>query len=82
MRWMNHGKDSFIVNSLLYNAGVEGVFIFSFPAYRLGEGDKDLDMVRYSLVKTFPDSDPRSTQLPPWAPKKAFNRVASFFKTH
>ncbi len=70
--------------NLLYNAGVEGVFIFifSFPAYRLGEGDKDLDMVSYSLVKTFPDSDPRSTQLPPWAPKKAFNRVASFFKTH
>ncbi|MGV0739695.1 hypothetical protein ABQF35_25845 [Mycobacterium syngnathidarum] len=56
------------------------VYVFSFPLYRYGEGAKDLDMVSYSLVKTFPDGDPRSQQMPPWQPKLAFNRVADAFR--
>ncbi|RSV89068.1 hypothetical protein EGH55_20395 [Klebsiella aerogenes] len=69
---------------LLSNAGVDGVFIyvFSFPSYRAGEGAKDLDMISFSLVKTFPEDDPRSKQMPPWAPKKAFHRIARFYQTH
>jgi hypothetical protein len=69
---------------LLSNANVEGVFIyvFSFPSYRAGEGAKDLDMVCYSLVKTFPDQDPRSKAMPPWAPKESFHRAAAFYRRH
>ncbi|WP_420257894.1 glycoside hydrolase family 113 [Enterobacter intestinihominis] len=69
---------------LLSSAGVDGVFIyvFSFPTYRAGEGAKDLDMLSFSLVKTFPEDDPRSQQMPPWAPKKAFHRIARFYQTH
>lgn len=69
---------------LLSGAGVDGVFIyvFSFPTYRAGEGEKDLDMISFSLVKTFPEDDPRSKQMPPWAPKKAFHRIARFYQTH
>lgn len=67
---------------LLANAGVHGVFIyvFSFPSYRTGEGAKDLDMVSFSLVKTFPNEDPRSKAMPPWAPKEAFHRAAEFYR--
>ncbi|CQD23217.1 MULTISPECIES: FAD-dependent oxidoreductase [Mycolicibacterium] len=56
------------------------VYVFSFPLYRYGEGAKDLDMMSYSLVKTFPDEDPRSRQTPPWEPKLAFERVADAFR--
>ena len=68
---------------LLSSAGVDGVFIyvFSLPTYRAGEGAKDLDMISFSLVKTFPEDDPRSKQMPPWAPKKAFHRIARFYQT-
>ncbi|WP_027711204.1 hypothetical protein [Dickeya chrysanthemi] len=67
---------------LLKNAGIEGVFIyvFSFPTYRLGEGATDMDMMSFSLVKTFPETDPRSRQIPPWTPKKAFHRIASIYR--
>lgn len=58
------------------------VFVFSFPLYRFGEGAKDLDMVSYSLVKTFTKDDPRSEQMPPWEPKLAFGSVADFFGKH
>ncbi|MDX6914992.1 hypothetical protein R9X49_07705 [Pectobacterium carotovorum] len=69
---------------LLHHAGVEGVFIyvFSFPTYRTGEGAKDLDMMSFSLVKTFPENDPRSTQIPPWMPKESFHRIASFYRNN
>ena len=65
---------------LLSAAGVDGVFIyvFSFPTYPTGEGEKDLDMMSFSLVKTFPDQDQRSKQIPPWEAKKSFWRVADF----
>lgn len=67
---------------LLEKAGFEMafVFVFSFPAYKLGEGSKDRDMVGFSLVKTFADDDPRSKDMPPWEPKEAFHRAAEFFK--
>lgn len=55
------------------------VFVFSFPAMRKGEGLKDLDMMGFSLVKTFPDDDPRSKAMPPWAPKESFHRLADFY---
>jgi hypothetical protein len=67
---------------LLTNADATGVFIyvFSFPTYRTNEAAaKDLDMVSFALVKTFPVQDPRSKVMPPWAPKEAFHRVAEFF---
>lgn len=69
---------------LLTDAGVDGVFIyvFSFPSMRVGEGARDMDMISFSLVKTFPDNDPRSKQMPPWAPKKSFQRVAEFYLNH
>lgn len=67
---------------LLSNAGVDGVFIyvFSFPLYPVGEGVTDLDMVSYSLVKTYPEDDPRSKAMPPWAPKEAFYRLARIYQ--
>ncbi|KAB2569517.1 hypothetical protein DBV05_g11807 [Lasiodiplodia theobromae] len=69
---------------LLANADVHAVFVyvFSFPCMRAGEGAKDLDMMSFSLVKTFPDHDPRSKAMPPWAPKESFHRVADFFRSH
>lgn len=69
---------------LLAGADVDAVFVFvfSFPAYRTGEGAKDLDMASYALVKTFADDDPRSREMPPWEPKEAFHRAAEFFRDH
>lgn len=69
---------------LLEKNEVDGVFIyvFSFPIYTFGEGARDLDMMSFSLVKTYPDSDPRSKRLPPWDKKESFNRVKDFFNAH
>ena len=58
------------------------VYVFTFPAMRAGEGARDLDMMSFSLVKTFPESDSRSRNMPPWGPKKAFWRVAECFRKH
>lgn len=58
------------------------VYVFSFPSYRFGDGARDFDMVSYSLVKTFPESDPRSQLMPPWEPKEAFHAVAEHFGKH
>jgi hypothetical protein len=68
--------------NLLAQANVHAVFVyvFSFPALRAGEGARDLDMMSFSLVKTFPHHDPRSKAMPPWAPKESFHRVADFFR--
>lgn len=70
------------VLKLLDEGEVDGVFIyvFSFPRYPFGEGARDLDMVSFSLVKTFPETDPRSKAMPPWAPKEAFFRIAEFYR--
>lgn len=56
------------------------VYVFSFPCMRLGEGARDLDMMSYSLVKTFPEDHQRSKAMPPWEPKEAFYRVAECFE--
>lgn len=55
------------------------VYLFSFPSFPAGEGNKDLDMMAFSLVKTFNESDVRSKEMPPWAPKEAFHRLAGVF---
>ncbi len=67
---------------LLTEADTDGVFIyvFSFPAYPLGEGASDFDMMSFSLVKTFPQEHSKSKEMPPWEPKEAFYRVASEFQ--
>ncbi|EXF80871.1 hypothetical protein CFIO01_03379 [Colletotrichum fioriniae PJ7] len=56
------------------------VYVFSFPTYRTGEGMRNLDMMSFSLVKTWPETDERSKAIPPWAPKEAFRRVATAYK--
>lgn len=68
--------------TLLNDAGVDGVFIyvFSFPSYRHGEGARDLDMMSFSLVKTYPEDDPRGQNMPPWEPKEAFHRIGTLYE--
>ena len=68
---------------LLNNAGVDAAFIyvFSFPCMPAGKGARDMDMISFSLVKTFPEKDPRSKDMPPWAPKESFHRVAEVFSS-
>ncbi|KAK1672096.1 hypothetical protein BDP55DRAFT_674381 [Colletotrichum godetiae] len=67
---------------LLAGAKVDAMFVyvFSFPTYRAGEGARNLDMMSFSLVKTWPETDERSKEMPPWAPKEAFGRVATAYK--
>ncbi|KNG49873.1 hypothetical protein DDE82_001581 [Stemphylium lycopersici] len=66
---------------LLEKGGVDGAFafVFSFPCMPIGEGAKDMDMMSFSLVKTFPKSDERASAMPPWKEKEAFWRVAEIF---
>jgi hypothetical protein len=68
---------------LLANADAHAVFVyvFSFPCKRSGEGARDLDKMCFSLVKYFPEQDPRSKATPPWTPKESFYRVADFFRS-
>lgn len=67
---------------ILSKSDVHAVFlyVFSFPALRYGEGEKDLDMMSFSLVKTFPESDSRSKLMPPWTTKESFHCVAKLFR--
>ncbi|KAJ6188327.1 hypothetical protein N7519_003235 [Penicillium mononematosum] len=69
--------------SLLATADVHAVFVyvFSFPCMRRGEGASDLDMMCFSLVKYYPEQDPRSNAMPPWSPKESFHQVADFFRS-
>ncbi|KAL5342127.1 hypothetical protein BJX70DRAFT_357024 [Aspergillus crustosus] len=46
-----------------------------------GIGAKDLDMACFSLVKTFPECDPRAKAMPPWPPKEPFHRVAKRYQS-
>ncbi|KAH8130879.1 hypothetical protein LI328DRAFT_159103 [Trichoderma asperelloides] len=52
---------------LLNNAGVDAA--------------RDLDMMCFSLVKTFPEKDLTSKDMPPWVPKESFHRVAEVFRS-
>ncbi|OAL47811.1 hypothetical protein IQ07DRAFT_681961 [Pyrenochaeta sp. DS3sAY3a] len=67
---------------LLEKGGVDAafVYVFSFPTHTAGEGAKDLDMMSFSLVKTWPESDERGRKMPPWEAKEAFYRVAECFE--
>ncbi|HEV2152814.1 hypothetical protein [Bradyrhizobium sp.] len=66
---------------LLSDAGISGVFIyvFSFPTFRYREGARDLDMMSFSLVRTYPEDHPISQEMPPWEPKEAFHRIAAIY---
>lgn len=64
------------------NARVDGVFIyvFSFPTFPHRSGAKDLDMMSFSLVKTYPTDHSKGQQMPPWEPKEAFHRLAKIYQ--
>ncbi len=66
---------------LLADAEVTGafVYVFSFPTFPHGEGARDLDMVSFSLVKTYPNGHPASERTPPWEPKEAFRRISRIY---
>jgi hypothetical protein len=66
---------------LLAGADVTGVFVyvFSFPTFPHGEAARDLDMMSFSLVKTYPKGHPLAEQMPPWERKEAFRRVAGLY---
>ena len=68
---------------LLDKAGVDAafIFLFSFPCMPAGQGARDLDMMSFSLVKTFSEKDSRSKDMPPWVPKESFHRVADVFRS-
>lgn len=68
---------------LLHEAGIDGAFAFEFskPAMPTGEGAFDMDMASFSLVKSFPAGDPRSREMPPWAPTLAYRRLGEVFKS-
>ncbi|MDC6119991.1 hypothetical protein PJX95_18225 [Serratia rubidaea] len=64
------------------DAGVDGVFIyvFSFPTFPHGEGGRDLDMMSFSLVKTYPADHSKGQKMPPWEPKEAFQRLSMIYQ--
>ncbi|MFK3662803.1 hypothetical protein ACI2I2_20195 [Scandinavium sp. NPDC088450] len=64
-------------------AEVEGVFIyvFSFPIFPHGEGARDLDMMSFSLVKTYPANESKGREMPPWEPKEAFCRLSKIYQS-
>ncbi len=71
------------VELLSADDGADGVFIFvfRFPVYPYSETSIDMDMISYSLVKSFEADDPRSTQMPPWIPKEAFYTLGSIYSS-
>lgn len=68
--------------NLLTGAGIDGVFIyvFSFPTFPHAKGARDLDMMSFSLVRTYPKDNPKGQEIPPWEPKEAFHRIASIYR--
>lgn len=75
-------------------AGVYGTFVFTFvdsgaglPSGKEAEALRliqfDPDLVRYSLVKSYPDRR-RGTSFPdmPWEPKESFRTVADYYANH
>lgn len=75
-------------------AGVNATFVFTFVEPGAGLQDEmerqlartlsfDLDIVRYSLVKTFLDARHGSTYPDmPWEPKESFKGVADYYAKH
>jgi len=74
--------------------GVNATFVFTFVEPGVGIHDDagrrmargltfDLDIVRYSLVKTFLDPIPSATYPGmPWEPKESFKVVADYYASH
>ena len=75
-------------------AGVDSTFVFTFvepgaglpegtDPWRFNEPTFDLDIARYSLVKTLPGPG-RGTTYPdmPWEPKESFRAVAEYYGNH
>lgn len=62
--------------------GVEAAFIFIFAqhGWPTGEGACDFDLCGFGIVKLFPEEDPRSREIPNWAPKEAMFGVAECFR--
>ncbi|MEE5062712.1 hypothetical protein V2J97_01555 [Pseudomonas alliivorans] len=69
--------------NLLKDSNIDGtfIFVFSFPAFPYGEDLRDLDMMSFSLVKTYPKSQQAKNGGTPWKPKKAFHSIASIYRT-
>jgi len=68
--------------NLLHEGGADGifVFVFAFPVMPyVGEGDRDFDMVTFSLVKSFWKGDVRSQKMPNWEKKEAFDRLSKVY---
>lgn len=71
---------------ILENAGVEGVFAFTFvtPTLKYSEDARyDLDMASYSLVKSYAHGK-HGTTYPDmtWEPKESFRAVADYYAKH
>ena len=77
---------------VLDQAGVDGAFVFTFvqPPQFQDEAEKqmlknvafDLDIVNYSLVKSFIDGHGSVYPDMPWEPKESFWVVADYYATH
>lgn len=68
--------------NLLKKSDVDGVFIFEFsmPATPYREQGFDADLTSFAVVKTYPNDDLRSQNLPPWEPKEAFYVIADEYR--
>lgn len=69
------------VLGLLDKASVDGacVFVFSYPIYPYEKEGIDMDMVSYSLVKYYPEGNPRWNRIPAWTPKEVFYRLGRIY---
>lgn len=67
---------------LLNKSGVDGVFVFEFAFPLMPHSEeigKDVDMTCFALVKSFPNHDPRSQNIPNWEAKEALYRLADVY---
>ena len=66
---------------MLKRAEADGVFffVFAFPIYPHRTKGVDLDMTSYALVKSYPQSDSRSQEIPAWCPKQGFYRLGAIY---
>ena len=75
-------NELFDMMQILDNAGVEGIFVFTFvsPALTYSEDPRyDLDMASYSLTKSYIDKHGTTYPDMLWEPKEAFKMVADYF---
>ncbi len=67
------------VNLLAQAADGVFIYVFSYPIYPYSDEGVDLDMTSYALVKSFKETDPKSSMIPAWAPKDAFFRLGEVY---